>query len=69
MPIGSLRRDIESSYAAAGRPARPGTRLDEPLEQRRESFVAAETNASRCRLLTLFLVVRPGGSVRVPLAT
>ncbi|MCY4374290.1 MAG: hypothetical protein OXC31_11000, partial [Spirochaetaceae bacterium] len=39
------------------------TRLDEPLEQRTESFVAAETNASRSRLLTLFLVVRPGGTV------
>ena len=36
------------------------TRLDEPLEQRRESFVAAETNASRCRLLTLFVVAGPG---------
>lgn len=38
------------------------TRLDEPLEQRRESFVTAETNASRCRFLTLFLVVRPGNT-------
>ena len=38
------------------------TRLDEPLEQRRESFVAAETNDGRCRLLTLFLVVRPGNT-------
>ena len=39
------------------------TRLDEPLEQRRESFVAAETNANRLRLLTLFLVVRPGSTL------
>ena len=36
------------------------TRLDEPLEQLRESFVAAETNASRCRLLTLFVIAGPG---------
>lgn len=36
------------------------TRLNEPLEQRRESFVAAETHGSRCRLLTLFVAAVPG---------
>ena len=54
----TFRRDEHQYHAPYDR-----TRLDEPLEQRRESFVAAETNASRCRLLTLFLVVRPGSTV------
>lgn len=44
------------------RPPYDRTRLDEPLEQRRESFVAAETRASRCRLLTLFAVAGPGAA-------
>ncbi len=42
------------------RPPYDRTRLNEPLEQRRESFVAAETHGSRCRLLTLFVIAGPG---------
>ncbi|MCG8604661.1 heparinase II/III family protein, partial [bacterium] len=34
-------------------------RLGEPLEQRRESYVEATTQADRCRLLTLFSVYGP----------
>lgn len=51
----AFRRD-EHRY----RPPYDRTRLNEPLEQRRESFVAAEMRASRCRLLTLFAVAGPG---------
>lgn len=56
--IATYRRD-EHRY----HPPYDRTRLDEPLEQRRESFVTAEARASRLRLLTLFLVVRPGSAL------
>jgi hypothetical protein len=39
------------------------SRLDEPLHQRRESFVAAECSAASARILTLF-VVRSVGQLR-----
>lgn len=42
------------------RPPYDRTRLNEPLEQRRESFVAADAHGSRCRLLTLFVIAGPG---------
>ncbi len=53
----TFRRDEHRYQAPYDR-----TRLDEPLEQRRESFVSAEAHASRLQLLTLFLVVRRGGT-------
>lgn len=42
------------------RPPYDRTRLNEPLTQRRESFVAADAHGSRCRLLTLFVIAGPG---------
>ena len=54
----TFRRDEHRYHAPYDR-----TRLDEPLEQRRESFVSAEAQAGRLRFLTLFLVVRPGGTL------
>ena len=54
----SFRRDEHRYHAPYDR-----TRLDEPLEQRRESFVSADAQAGRLRFLTLFLVVRPGGTL------
>ena len=54
----AFRRDQHAYHAPYDR-----TRLDEPLKQRRESFVTAEAQASRLRLLTLFVIVRPGSTV------